>query len=216
MYFVRLEQTFLDFVSFSQLWSKIFICEINVAEQFVLSIIRTRPWRTCRYLAPRLHNICSFLPSLTFPAIPFPPVWVVSTLNQGQDSYPRVWLTGQFVTMATAYVVWFQGVLPNAFPRRSNVLSLNHLPQHKRLLNATDFRCLLVCGPRYPTRDFPQFRPHKYFRALIKISMEYGLRLLGTTQDRKHDFHLSLIIELSFLNFWKYLFSESGWGRFID
>lgn len=206
-----MKKTFLDFVSCSQLWSQIFICEISVAEQFVLSTIRTRPWRTSRFLAPRLHNIRSFLPSLTFPVIPFPPVWVVSTLNRGQDSYPRVRLTGQFVTMATAYVVWFQGVLLNAFPRRSNVLT-----QHKRLLNATDFRCLLVCGPRYPTCDFPQVRPHKYLRALIKISMEYGLRLLGTTQDRTHDFHLSLVIERSFLNFWKYLFSESGWGRFID
>lgn len=160
--------------------------------QFVLSIIRT----------------LSF-PPLPFQLIHFPPVWVVSTLNQGQDSYPRVWLTGQLVTMATAYVVWFQGVLLNAFPRRSNVLSLHHVPQHNRLLNAKDFRCLRVCGPRYPTCNFPQFRPHKYFRALIKISMEYGLRLLGTAQDRKHDFHLSLIIERTFLNFWKYLLSES-------
>lgn len=72
MYCVRLEKTFLDFVSFSQLWSKIFICEGSVAEQFVLSTIRTRPWRTRRFLAPRLHNIRSLLPSLTFPVNTFP------------------------------------------------------------------------------------------------------------------------------------------------
>lgn len=118
-------------------------------------------WSKCGRAVRSLNYQNSFLPSLTFPVHTFPPVWIVSTLNRGQDSYPRVWLIGQLVTMATACVVWFQGVLLNAFPRCSNVLSLHHVPQHKRLLNATGFRCLLVCGHRYPTCDFPQFRPHK-------------------------------------------------------
>lgn len=92
LYFVYLEETFLDFVSLSQLRSKIFICEISEAKEYSPS---SRSSAVTFSPSPRQQGLKISTPSISllhFHLIPFPPVWVVSTLNQSKVSYPGVWL----------------------------------------------------------------------------------------------------------------------------